>query len=122
MILVVMCSVCKKNVAVIFTNNIVNGKQELTGYCIPCAKKLGISPLSNMMGNMNMNEDDLENLNQQMGEVLGSMDLDNMNSNNPLMKLKVKMMQILGNLMRQLHHLKLKRKSQSQGSIWMHMG
>ncbi len=87
MILVVMCSVCKKNVAVIFTNNIVNGKQELTGYCIPCAKKLGISPLSNMMGNMNMNEDDLENLNQQMGEVLGSMDLDNMNSNNPLMNM-----------------------------------
>ncbi|MDF2879874.1 MAG: transporter ATPase [Clostridiaceae bacterium] len=83
----VMCSVCKKNVAVIFTNNIVNGKQELKGYCIPCAKKMGISPLSNIMGNMNMNEDDLENLNQQMSEILGSMDLDDINSNNPLMNM-----------------------------------
>jgi ATP-dependent Clp protease ATP-binding subunit ClpA len=48
---------------------------------------MGISPLSNIMGNMNMNEDDLENLNQQMSEILGSMDLDDMNSNNPLMNM-----------------------------------
>lgn len=61
-----MCSVCKKNVAVIFTNKIVDGKQEMVGLCLNCAKKLGLSPMTQMFKNADISEDDLENLNSQM--------------------------------------------------------
>ena len=36
-----VCSICKKNTAIVFTNKIVNGKQELEGLCFNCAKERG---------------------------------------------------------------------------------
>ncbi|MCD2347307.1 ATP-dependent Clp protease ATP-binding subunit [Clostridium guangxiense] len=72
----IKCSVCKKNVAVIFTNKIVNGKQDLVGLCLPCAKKMGISPLTQMVDTKDMKEEDFENLNEQMNEMLGNIDLN----------------------------------------------
>lgn len=72
----IKCSVCKKNVAVIFTNKIVNGKQDLVGLCLPCAKKMGISPLTQMVDTKDMKEEDFENLNEQMNEMIGNIDLN----------------------------------------------
>jgi len=72
----IKCSVCKKNVAVIFTNKVVNGKQDLVGLCLPCAKKMGISPLTQMVDTKDMKEEDFENLNEQMNEMLGNIDLN----------------------------------------------
>lgn len=80
-----MCSVCKKNLAVVFTNKIVNGKEEIVGLCLPCAKKMGISPLSQMLNNSGMSEDDLENLNEQMMSMFGDTNMDNPDAENPLM-------------------------------------
>lgn len=80
-----MCSVCKKNLAVVFTNKIVNGKEEIVGLCLPCAKKMGISPLTQMLNNSGMSEDDLENLNEQMMSMFGDTDMDNPEAENPLM-------------------------------------
>ena len=40
-----LCSICKKNTAIIFYNNIdKNGKTTLEGYCGDCAKLKGINP------------------------------------------------------------------------------
>ena len=80
-----MCSVCKKNLAVVFTNKIVNGKEEIIGLCLPCAKKMGISPLTQMLNNSGMSEDDLENLNEQMMSMFGDTNMDNPDGENPLM-------------------------------------
>lgn len=80
-----MCSVCKKNLAVVFTNKIVNGKEEIIGLCLPCAKKMGISPLTQMLNNSGMSEDDLENLNEQMMSMFGDTNMDNPDAENPLM-------------------------------------
>ncbi|NOW15756.1 ATP-dependent Clp protease ATP-binding subunit ClpA [Clostridium acetobutylicum] len=75
-ILMVTCSVCKKNVAVIFTNKVIDGKQELVGLCLPCAKKLGISPLTQIIDTKDMKEDDFQNLSSQMNDMLKNIDLD----------------------------------------------
>ena len=41
-----LCSVCKKNTAIIFTNKISEDKpNEMVGYCYNCAKEKGINPL-----------------------------------------------------------------------------
>lgn len=38
-----ICSICKKNPAVIFSSKIENNKREMEGLCIDCAKKQGIN-------------------------------------------------------------------------------
>ena len=55
MIKTMLCSVCKKNLAVVFINKLdKDGKStgETTGLCIECAKKQGIDPLANIMKEM----------------------------------------------------------------------
>ena len=79
MIYMKMCSICNKNVAVIFTNKITGGKSELTGLCMPCAKKQGLSPLNQLFQHSNMNEEDLENLNEQMMGMLEDMGMNDVN-------------------------------------------
>ena len=76
-----LCSVCKKNMAVVFINKLdKDGKPngETTGLCIDCAKKQGIDPLANIMKEMtNMNEEDLENMSSQFDSLMGSIDGNN---------------------------------------------
>lgn len=72
-----LCSVCKKNMAVIFVNKLdKEGKAtgETTGLCVECAKKQGIDPISNVMKEMeNMSEEDLNNMTNQFNSLLGNM-------------------------------------------------
>ena len=73
-----LCSVCKKNLAVVFINKLdKDGKPtgETTGLCINCAKKQGIDPLANIMKEMsNMNEEDIEAMSSQFDSMMGSLD------------------------------------------------
>ena len=76
-----LCSICKKNMAVIFINKLdKEGKQtnETTGLCIECAKKQGIDPLANIMKEMtNMSEEDLENMSSQFDSMLNGFNTSN---------------------------------------------
>ncbi len=47
----VMCSKCRKRVAVVFTTRLENGNSISDGLCIKCAKELGI-PVDNMLGDL----------------------------------------------------------------------
>ena len=38
-----ICNICGKNPAVIFSSKEENGKRKMEGLCVPCAKKLGIN-------------------------------------------------------------------------------
>ena len=81
-----LCSVCKKNLAVVFINKLdKDGKStgETTGLCIECAKKQGIDPLANIMKEMsNMNEEDFENMSNQFDSMMGAID-DSPEMSNP---------------------------------------
>ncbi len=72
-----LCSVCKKNTAVVFVNKIVDGKPTLEGLCLSCAKDRGINPLSSMMKQYGASEDDIANLNEQFNEIVESISCDN---------------------------------------------
>lgn len=73
-----LCSVCKKNMAVIFINKLredgkSNGQTE--GLCLDCAKKRGIDPFSTIMDQMkNISDDDLNNISSQFDNMLNNMD------------------------------------------------
>ena len=71
-----LCSICKKNVAVIYVNKIVEGKMQTEGLCILCAKKQGLSPMDQLMRQSGMKPEDFENLNSQLTEIIGDMDLE----------------------------------------------
>ncbi len=67
-----LCSVCKKNTAVVFVNRIIDGKPTLEGLCLSCAKDRGINPLASMMKQYGASDDDIANLNEQFNEIVES--------------------------------------------------
>ena len=77
------CSNCGKNVAVVFTSKIENGKSEIQGLCIKCAKKMGIPVIDQLMQQTGMTPEDIENLTNQMNDIFDGEDID---ENNPFMR------------------------------------
>ncbi|SKC89905.1 ATP-dependent Clp protease ATP-binding subunit [Maledivibacter halophilus] len=73
-----LCSVCKKNVAIIFTTKVENGKTEMNGLCIECAKKMGIPVIDQLMKQTGMSKEDVDNLTSQMNDMFEDMDMDDL--------------------------------------------
>ena len=71
-----MCSVCKENYAVVFITKIMDGKQNQEGLCLSCAKKQGIQPVNQLIEQTGMSEEDIDNLNKQMGNLFDNIDMD----------------------------------------------
>ncbi len=65
-----VCSVCKKNPAVVFINKIENGKTSVEGLCYNCAKEKGINPLQVLSQNANISDDDIEQISEQLGNFM----------------------------------------------------
>ena len=72
-----LCSVCKKNMAVVFINSLdKEGKStgKVKGLCLECAKKQGIDPLSNIVKEIsNMSEEEMEEMSNQFSDMFNSM-------------------------------------------------
>ena len=68
-----LCSRCKKNLAVIFITKMENGQTTNEGLCLKCAKELGIKPVDDMISRMGLSDDDLENLNGEMGDMMNGL-------------------------------------------------
>ncbi|MBQ8299014.1 MAG: ATP-dependent Clp protease ATP-binding subunit [Clostridia bacterium] len=68
-----LCSVCKKNTAVVFVNRIIDGSPKLEGLCLTCAKERGINPLASMMKQYGASEEDIASLNEQFEEIVSSL-------------------------------------------------
>jgi ATP-dependent Clp protease ATP-binding subunit ClpE len=75
-----MCSVCKENYAVVFVTKVINGKQTQEGLCLSCAKKQGIQPINQLIEQTGMTDEDIDNLNKQVGNMFDNMDIDNLNN------------------------------------------
>lgn len=72
------CSICKENVAVVFITRVIDGKTEPMGLCMTCAEKQGLAPLQQMISQSGMTQEDMENLNNQMAEMFGNMNMDDL--------------------------------------------
>ena len=53
----VMCSRCKKRVAVIFLTRLENGQSINEGLCLQCAKEMGIGPINELIDKMGLTDD-----------------------------------------------------------------
>ena len=67
-----LCSVCKKNAAVIFINK-SNDASQMEGLCYECAKKQDINPLDALAKQANLSDSDLENMSMQFESMFNDM-------------------------------------------------
>ena len=73
-----LCSMCKKNTAVIFINKQgADGKAEVEGLCYECAKKKGINPIDIMAKQANLSDKDIQDLSNKLDTMFKNLS-DNM--------------------------------------------
>ena len=76
-----LCSVCKKNTAVIFINKQgPDNKVELEGLCYSCASKKGLNPLDSLAKQSNLSDADISNMTNQLENLFSNLsaNMDNM--------------------------------------------
>ena len=69
-----LCTKCKKNLAVVFITKIENGVTMNEGYCIKCARSLGIPQIEAAVKQMGFSEEDLDNLTDEMSSMFGQIE------------------------------------------------
>ena len=69
-----MCIKCKKNIAVVFISKIENGVTLNEGYCLKCARSLGIPQIDQAVRQMGISEEDLDLISDEMGSIFGQRD------------------------------------------------
>ena len=66
-----LCIRCKKRTAIVFVQRMDgtgNAKQE--GYCLTCARELGIKPVDDLMKRFGVSDEDLENMEERMSSFM----------------------------------------------------
>ena len=71
-----MCTKCKKNIAVVFITKMENGNTLNEGYCLKCARSLGIPQIDAAVKQMGISEEDLDALSDEMGSMFAQTDMD----------------------------------------------
>lgn len=80
-----LCSDCKKNMAVIYINKFDEKNKEkpneVIGLCITCAKKRGIDPMGSISNSMNnMSPEEVEGLTKQFESLFSNLDMDKLSN------------------------------------------
>ncbi len=70
----IKCSICNKNIAVVFVTKIVEGRQIQEGLCVSCARKQNLQPIDQLLSQTGMTEEELDNISKQVGDMLEDMD------------------------------------------------
>ena len=66
-----MCVRCKKNVAVVFITKIENGNTLNEGFCLRCARQLGVPQIDQVVKQMGISEDEIDELSEEMSSMFG---------------------------------------------------
>ena len=64
-----ICSVCKKNVAIILINKIDGDKKVTEGLCYNCAKERGLNPLEALAKQANLTDENINDMSKQFEEI-----------------------------------------------------
>ncbi len=70
-----LCTRCGKRPAVVFVTNNNSKDAPTVGYCLSCAKELGIKPVEDLISKMGISDEDLENVQDQMNNLMQGGDL-----------------------------------------------
>ena len=70
-----LCSRCKKRPAMVFIT-VDKSESKPQGYCLTCAKELGIKPIDDIMNKIGVSEEEVEAMAEQMSALMASGDDD----------------------------------------------
>ena len=62
------CVRCKKNIAVVFVAKVEGDKQTNEGYCLSCAKELGVGPINSIIEQMGIDVGELDEMSLALSE------------------------------------------------------
>lgn len=65
-----LCVRCKKRTAVVFVQKLENGQPKQEGYCLTCARELGIKPVDDLMKQFGVSDQDLESMEERMSSFM----------------------------------------------------
>ncbi len=65
-----VCCKCKKRPAVVFVTRTDGKESKNEGFCLSCAKELGIKPVNDMLEKFGISDEDMEQMESQMTEML----------------------------------------------------
>ncbi len=69
-----LCIRCKKNMAVVFINKMeADGKETSEGYCLSCAKELGIGAVTDMINKLGLSAEEFDNMNNESLRMMQDM-------------------------------------------------
>ena len=69
-----LCSVCNKNVAVVFTTRIESGKQYNEGLCLKCAFKSNLGGIDRLFKQSGLNDSNIDEMTSRLNEAIQSTD------------------------------------------------
>ena len=65
-----ICVRCKKRPAIVFVQRMEAGQTKQEGYCLTCAKELGIKPVEDLMKQFGVSDKDLEGMEERMASFM----------------------------------------------------
>ena len=65
-----LCVRCKKRTAIVFVQRMEAGQSKQEGYCLTCARELGIKPVDDLMKQFGVSDQDLENMEERMSSFM----------------------------------------------------
>ena len=65
-----LCVRCKKRTAIVFVQRMEAGQPKQEGYCLTCARELGIKPVDDLMKQFGVSDQDLENMEERMSSFM----------------------------------------------------
>ena len=72
----ILCTKCKKRPAVVFVTRMEGGNSTNEGYCLSCAKEMGLPPVNDMLQKFGISDEDMEQMEEQMTEMMTAAEED----------------------------------------------
>lgn len=71
-----LCVRCKKRPAIVFVQKLEAGEAKSEGYCLSCARELGIKPVDDIMKHFGISDQDLEAMEERFAGMMENGDMD----------------------------------------------
>ena len=71
-----LCVRCKKRPAIVFVQKLEAGEAKSEGYCLSCARELGIKPVDDIMKQFGISDQDLEAMEERFAGMMENGDMD----------------------------------------------
>lgn len=76
-----LCIRCKKRPAIVFVQRLEGDEQKSEGYCLTCAKEMGMKPVDDLMKQFGISEQDLSSMEDRFASMMGDMDTNEIMQN-----------------------------------------